>query len=246
MGRARSATIGVGVALRRAREIRRTSIDEAARDTRLRPEQLRALEDEAFDLLGDEVHTRAMLSSYARYLGLDPDKVVGTYARHADDVPDPEPPPGLGRVERALAAARIRDSQGFLLAAALVVIAGLAVLGILSDDRAAPAPAPAPAPVPPVASRPDRAVELVLRATRPVDVTIVVDGGGPESFEMTTRETRAVTASETIEVRVEDGAAVRAVVDGEAVRIRAGVGEPWEATFTAVPPLEGGDASPTG
>jgi hypothetical protein len=63
---------------------------------------------------------------------------------------------------------------------------------------------------------------------------------------MTTRETRAVTASETIEVRVEDGAAVRAVVDGEAVRIRAGVGEPWEATFTAVPPLEGGDASPTG
>jgi hypothetical protein len=246
MDRANTAEIGVGTALRRAREIRGASIDEAARDTRLQAEQLRAMEDEAFHVVGDEVQIRAVLGSYARYLGLDPQKVVGMYARHADDVPDPEPPPGLGRVERALAAARIRDSQGFLLAAALAVIAGLAVFGLLSDDRAAPEAAPAPSPVGQAEVSADGVVELVLRATRPVAVTIVVDGGAPESFEMTSRETRAVTANESIGVRVEDGAAVRATVDGEPVRIRAGVGEVWESTFVAARPAEGGAASPTG
>jgi hypothetical protein len=243
MGRTHTAEIGVGTALRRAREIRGISVDEAARDTRLHPELLRAMEDEAFHVLGDEVRTRAVLGSYARYLGLDPQKVVGTYARYADEVPEPGPPPGLGRVERALAAARIRDSQRFLLAAALAVIAALAVLGVLSDDRAAPEAAPPPSPpATQEAISGDAVVELVLRATRPVAVTIVVDGGAPDSFEMTTRETRAVTASESIGVRVEDGAAVRASVDGEPVRIRAGVGEVWETTFVA----EGGAASPTG
>jgi cytoskeletal protein RodZ len=246
MGRGSTAAIGVGAALRRAREIRGASIAEAGRDTRLPPEQLRAMEDEAFEVLGDEVRTRAVLGSYARYLGLDPEKVVGSYARHADDVPDPEPPPGLGRVERALAAARIRDSQGFLLAAALAVIAALAVFGLLSDDRAAPEAAPAPTEVEEAGVSPVRVLELVLRATRPVDVTIVVDGGAADSFEMATRETRAVTASESIDVHVADGAAVRAIVDGEPVRIRAGVGEIWEATFLAVRPAEGGAASPTG
>lgn len=241
-----TATIGVGAALRRARKIRGATIDEAARDTRLRAEQLRAMEDEAFHLLGDEVRTRAVLGSYARYLGLSAEKVVGSYARHADDLPVPQPPPGLGRVERALAAARIRDNQKFLLAAALAVIATLVVFGLLSDDRAAPEAAPVPTDAAEAAIPAERSVELVLRATRPVAVTFVVDGGAPESFEMGTGETRAVTATDSIEVQVADGAAVRAVVGGEAVRIRAGVGEVWDATFMAQISKEGGGGSPTG
>jgi cytoskeletal protein RodZ len=241
-----TATIGVGPALRRAREIRGATLDEAARDTRLRVDQLRAMEDEAFHLLGDQVRTRAVLGSYARYLGLSPDKVVRTYARHADDLPVPAPPPGLGRVERALAAARIRDNQKFLLAAALAVIATLVVFGLLSDDRAAPEAAPVPTDAPEVAIEAGRTVELVLRATRPVEVTFIIDGAVPETFEMGTGEIRAVTATDAIEVRVADGAAVRATVDGEQVRVRAGVGEVWEATFMATIPTEGGGASPTG
>jgi hypothetical protein len=245
MGRGNTAAIGVGAALRRAREIRGATVDEAARDTRLRPEQLEAMEEEAFDLLGDEVRTRAVLGSYARYLGLDGDKVVGTYARHAADLPEPQPPPGLGRVERALAAARIRDNQRFLLAAALAVIAGLVVFGLLSDDNATPEAAAVPTAVTQPVGAPEATVELVLRATRPVDVTIVVDGGAPESFEMGTRETRAVTASESIGVHVADGAAIRVFVGGAPVRVRAGVGEVWEASFAARPTAEGVTESPT-
>ena len=61
---------GVGSALRRAREVRGLSLDEAARDTRLRVEQLDALEREDFDVLPGEVYVRASLRTYANYLGL--------------------------------------------------------------------------------------------------------------------------------------------------------------------------------
>ena len=85
-----AGTIGVGSALRRAREIRGITIDEAARDTKLRVEQLHALEGEAFDELGDPVYARAMLRTYAQYLGLKPERVLSVYAKHADDVEPPD------------------------------------------------------------------------------------------------------------------------------------------------------------
>ena len=81
----RPASIGVRPALRRAREIAGITLDEAARDTRLTPDQIGALESEDFDLLGEEVYVRAMLRTYAQYLGLKPDKVMSAYAKHAEE-----------------------------------------------------------------------------------------------------------------------------------------------------------------
>lgn len=118
----RSHAIGVGPALRRAREIGGTTVDEAARDTKLSVEQLEGLESEDFELLGEEVYVRAMLRTYAQYLGLKPDKVMAAYAKHVDDPEPPQPPAKMGRVEQALAAARIRDNQRFLLIAASVIL----------------------------------------------------------------------------------------------------------------------------
>src|SRR5436190_3905230 len=118
----RPSAIGVGSALRRARAIREISFDDASRDTRLRIDQLRALENEDFDALGGEVYARAVLRTYAQYLGLNADKVLGVYGRHAEDPAPPPPPSKLGRVERAIAATRIRDNQRFLLIAAAVVL----------------------------------------------------------------------------------------------------------------------------
>jgi len=84
-----AGTIGVGAALRRAREIRGITLDEAARDTKLRPEQLEALEGESFEDLGDAVYARAMLRTYAQYLGLKPDRVLSVYAKHGEEVAPP-------------------------------------------------------------------------------------------------------------------------------------------------------------
>ena len=124
--------IGVGSALQKAREHRGLLLEDAARDTKLRTDQLRALEDEDFESLGGEVYARAALRTYAAYLGLSSDKVMTAYLRHADDPEPPPPPRQLGRVERAIAATRIRDNQRFLVIAAAFVVGVLLIFGLLS------------------------------------------------------------------------------------------------------------------
>ena len=103
--------IGVGSALRKARERRGITLDAASRDTKLHIDQLRALEAEDFEALLGDVYVRGSLRTYSQYLGLSPDKVIGAYARHAETPAPPTPPAKLGRVERAMAATRIRDNQ---------------------------------------------------------------------------------------------------------------------------------------
>src|SRR4026209_1204925 len=75
----------------------------------------------------------------AQSLGLKPDRVLSVYAKHAEEVAPPEPPGKLGRVERGLAASRIRDNQKFLLVAAAVVLIGLIAVGLVSRGGATPA-----------------------------------------------------------------------------------------------------------
>ena len=69
--------IGVGSALRKARERRGITLDAASRDTKLHIDQLRALESEDFEALLGDVYVRGSLRTYSQYLGLSPDKVIG-------------------------------------------------------------------------------------------------------------------------------------------------------------------------
>ena len=123
------------------------SLDEAARDTRLRVDQLDALEREDFDVLPGDVYVRASLRTYASYLGLDADKIAGAYARTAEEVEPTAPPAKLGAVERAIAASRIRDNQRFLLVAATSILLILLAFGFLRGSRPhRPKPSSPPAP----------------------------------------------------------------------------------------------------
>ena len=72
-------TLSVGPALRKVREGRGLTLEEAARDTRVRLEFLEAIESEDFHLLLGDVHLRGCLRTYATYLRLSPDKVVAVY-----------------------------------------------------------------------------------------------------------------------------------------------------------------------
>ena len=222
--------IGVGPALRKAREHRGLTLDQAARDTRLRADQLQALEDEDFAALPGEVYVRASLRTYAAYLGLRPEKVVGAYARHADD-PEPPPPPGkLGRVERAIAATRVRDSQRFLLIAAAVVVGVLIVFGIVSSQHAAPEEAAIPTAVPSVAP-PDQSFDATLVAQRPATVTATVDGQ-QTVVHMKRNEQVAFSPHDRLTLVVAQGGTVQVTIAGTDLGAPGEPGQPWQQTFT--------------
>ena len=230
-----AGTIGVGPALRRAREIRGITIDEAARDTKLRAEQLQALEGEAFDELGDPVYARAMLRTYAQYLGLRPERVVSVYAKYADAVAPPEPPGKLGRVERGLAASRIRDNQRFLLVAAAVVLLGLIAVGLVSRGGAAPeatieTPSFGTVTTPSASGAPG--VEVVVTATGPVEVGAVIDGAPQDPTTLRPGESISLRATEELQVSADDGGAIELTVDGHNRGVAGRRGQPWSATFT--------------
>jgi cytoskeleton protein RodZ len=230
-----AGTIGVGPALRRAREIRGITIDEAARDTKLRSEQLHALEGEAFDQLGDAVYQRAMLRTYAQYLGLRPERVLSVYAKHGDEVAPPAPPGKLGRVERGLAASRIRDNQKFLLVAAAVILVALIAVGLVSRGGATPAAtietpsigsvtAPSPSQAP--------GVEVIVTATDPVELTAVIDGATSEPTALQPGESMSLRATEELDLSVDDGGAIELTVDGHNAGVPGRQGQPWSATYT--------------
>ena len=179
--------IGVGPALEKARRIRGLSLDEAARDTRLRVDQLTALEAEDFEALPSDAFVRGALRTYAQYLGVRPEKVLEAYGRHADDPAPPPPPAGLGRIERAIAATRIRDNQRFLLFGAATVLVLLLLFGLLSGDSGAPPPAALPTTTSPTVAG-SATIDAVLVAQRPVEVTVTVDGA-TETYAMEEGET---------------------------------------------------------
>ena len=238
----RPASIGVGPALRRAREIAGITLDEAARDTRLTPDQIGDLEREDFDLLGEEVYVRAMLRTYAQYLGLKPDKVMNAYAKHAEEPELPSPPAKTGRVEQALAAARIRDNQRFLLIAAAIILIAAVAVGIVSRGGAPP-PATIPtATTPFVSPTPGPGVGVTVSATAGVDVTATIDGVAQPTTSLGPGESISYSAVGELTVSASDGGAVRIVVDDRTLGVPGQAGHPWSATF--LPSGATGEPSP--
>jgi cytoskeleton protein RodZ len=158
----------IGERLRRAREERGIDLDRAAEETGIERAHLEALEEDApLDRHHSGLYARIFLREYARYLRLDPRRLVGAYrASHPEPVRPliGGPVPVERRPSRWLAPALALLSAGVLIT--------LAVLGGLRGSREVPVPpetmVPSPASPPAVGAAeetaepppPDR---LVLR-----------------------------------------------------------------------------------
>lgn len=68
-----------GVALRKVRERLGIDLNEIAKELKLRLDLLRAVEDERFEALPEEAYLKGHLKNYARYLGLNVDRVLEDY-----------------------------------------------------------------------------------------------------------------------------------------------------------------------
>jgi hypothetical protein len=229
-GRVQDSMIGVGSALRKARERRGITLDAASRDTKLHVDQLRALEVEDFEALLGDVYVRGSLRTYAQYLGLSPDKVIGAYAEHANEPAPPPPPAKLGRVERAMAATRIRDNQRLMVFLAGTVLAIAVVFGLVSRGHSAPAPATLPTVA--VEPRPlDRQIDAVIQANAGVQVAVTADGV-PATYTMEAGETRSFTAETDMILSFSDCGAVQLTVNGVDKGVPGSPGQPCTLPFS--------------
>jgi Helix-turn-helix domain/RodZ C-terminal domain len=114
----------IGESLREARSRRKVGLSEVEKSTRIRVQQLEALEQEQFDLLPPDPYRRSFLREYAEFLGLDGDLYTSEYDRRfAAAEPVVLPARRSGRGPRP-------PSKGPLIsiaAVALVVLVGVAV-----------------------------------------------------------------------------------------------------------------------
>lgn len=100
--------------LAQQRELRGMSPEDVARETRLSPTAIDALEGDRFEQLPAPVFVVGYLKAYARCIGLDPDQLVARYHEQTG-VAEPEklpalpqlPPPGPSLPLPAIAAAAV-------------------------------------------------------------------------------------------------------------------------------------------
>jgi cytoskeleton protein RodZ len=228
--------IGIGPALRKARLLRGKSIEEASRETRIRAEYLQALERERFDAMLGDVYVRGMLRSYSSYLGLDPTKVVTVYNQHFGGpralLPDPTPAPIRSpRHPHLPQLVRHHPSWTFLIGVALLLLAVLGAVGLLSRTRSTPGAerrtgAEATIPVLPPT------VTVVLRADQAVTAIIRRDNGRPQTFDLRPGEGRTFEANTRIIVRLDHGGTTVIRVNGHDLKKPGRKGQPFNATFT--------------
>jgi cytoskeleton protein RodZ len=146
--------MGIGAALREAREGQDRSLEDAAAQLRARVSVLEALEEERFAEFGGDVYARGFLRSYAVELGLDPAPLLETYRREVQQ--EDLTPVNLTTSVSVKSRGGQRSAPPAWMAwmlVTVVILAGVALVGSLNLDggrtpeQASPAvPPPAPAP----------------------------------------------------------------------------------------------------
>jgi helix-turn-helix protein len=225
---------GIGRALRSARLKRGMSLEEASRQTRVRTDYLEALEREWFDALGSDVYVRGFLRSYAKYLGLNHEKVISAYERaYGRREPGPAPvelTPGVGPTEAVILTEKARPNWLLAAGAAVIVLAAAAAIGLLNRSTAVPEPAsvgqPPAMPVLP------RTVQLGLTPYVDIEVELVFDGARTERFTLEEGEGRSFEAERTITVSLSEGGVTEVIVNGHRLKAPGERHVPFEATYT--------------
>jgi cytoskeletal protein RodZ len=170
-----------GAVLAAKRGERGLTIQQAASATRIRAEHLAALEADEPERLAAPVYAKGYLRTYARYLGLDPEPLVGMLR---DRPHDPR---------RALGLRNLAVRPRFVLTAPAVAATGLVLLAtafalyawrqIEADQRPSPSPAaaqlaavsPPATPVPSPSPEP-RPIVVGVTVTDVVWINVIVDG----------------------------------------------------------------------
>src|SRR5687767_4380107 len=102
----------------------------------MRPDLLRKLEGDDFDDIGHQAFVRSHLSSYARFLGIDPGEVVTEFEQQLDG----PLPSAIEELDRRRRDAKKPPRPKWLVAAVLsgAILIAAAVLGVLGGQAERP------------------------------------------------------------------------------------------------------------
>ena len=93
--------VSLGADLKRERELRGITLEEIARETKIRVSLLGYMEADRFDRLPPGIFCQSFVRSYARYLGIDEDKAIRECLLEEDAVSFTGPPAGAGKATQA-------------------------------------------------------------------------------------------------------------------------------------------------
>ena len=221
----------VSARLRAARERAGLTIEDVAAATRIRAASLEAIERGDFAALPGQFYARAFLRTYASYLGLSPQAIVGEY-----DAEAPRTPPSPATAPAWQSSARRASSQ-FVAAATstgvvIALVVGLLALAVArhrSDTPASPEPGavattgttpavPAGAsgqspPGAPVQAAP-QALAIEIQAAAPMWVTGAADGKRVLYRLLAPGERVSIKAQDSLAFRVGDASAFTYSING--------------------------------
>ena len=209
----------LGNYLKRERELKNISLSEIAKNTRVREHLLKAIEKDQYDLLPSGAYVKSFLSTYAKYVGLDPNDVILRYQRALEEertVPSSLRPPKrvLWDVKHPWKFGRTGAFAGII---GGLVVAALIALYFLFYRPSAPPPALSiPEKMTPSVPENPKAEEIRSSASEETRVKEVPPSASSPKFVGTALEREGKSFS--LQLKADERAWVRIQVDGQPER----------------------------
>jgi hypothetical protein len=118
----------IGSSLREARVRRKTTLQQAEDDTKIRVKYIQAMENEDFDVMPSPAYVKGFLRTYSRYLGLDADVMLQEYRSRFEPDEEHEPFGGHSALGKPRAHRR-RNTLAFVAVICLLILGLLYLLG---------------------------------------------------------------------------------------------------------------------
>ena len=173
----------IGSTLRETRVRRKTTLQQAEDDTKIRVKYIQAMENDDFDLMPSPAYVKGFLRTYSLYLGLDADVMLDEYRSRFEPNEEHEPFGGNSALGRPHAHRR-RNTLTFIAVVCLLILAVLYVIGRGNSPNKPPTPAAGHRHQPHAAAEPDdpphRHADRPVRGARRRRPRRVLDPGPQE------------------------------------------------------------------
>lgn len=226
------AIASFGDKLRMEREKQGYTLAQVAQDTKIRQHYLSALEEEAFDSLPARVYSIGFVASYARFLKLDPDRLVSEFKNLAYRSEPAEPPP-VEPVSGKILGFPIRNVLAATVFLGLAIWLGSYVSGYITNRAITPPPRAeqpnTPAPQSPTITE---NLNLAITAEQPSWVSVSGDGIVQYAGTMQVGETKSFNANDKIDLRTGNAGGIKLQLNGSPIPPLGAPGQVTDKTFT--------------